>query len=63
MVTAAGSNLASSMYRDLQRGNPVEVEQIIGDMVAWARALSVATPLLAAAFANLSIYQRRVLGG
>jgi 2-dehydropantoate 2-reductase len=60
MVTAAGSSLASSMYRDLQRGNPVEADQIIGDLLARARTLDVTTPLLAAAFAHLSIYQRRV---
>jgi 2-dehydropantoate 2-reductase len=63
MVTAAGSPLASSMYRDLQRGNPVESEQIVGDLLRRARALGVATPLLAVAFAHLSVYQRRVAGG
>lgn len=63
MVTTPGSNLASSMYRDLQQGKPVEAEQIIGDMVARAHRLNVATPLLATAFASLSIYQRRVAGG
>jgi len=62
MVTAAGSNLASSMYRDLQGGKPVEAEHIIGDMLARAQALGVAAPLLAVAYAHLGIYQRRVVG-
>jgi 2-dehydropantoate 2-reductase len=60
MVTAAGSPMASSMYRDLQRGNPVEVEHILGDLLARARHLGVATPLLAIAYAHVSIYQRRM---
>jgi 2-dehydropantoate 2-reductase len=63
MLTQAGSNLASSMYRDLNQGFPVEVEQIIGDLLARARRLGVAAPLLAAAYAHLSVYQRRVTGG
>jgi 2-dehydropantoate 2-reductase len=48
------------MYRDLQQGKPVEAEQIVGDLVRRAREARVATPLLSAAFANLSIYQSRL---
>jgi 2-dehydropantoate 2-reductase len=59
-VTAAGSTLASSMYRDLLRGLNVEVDQILGDMLVRAHAASVATPLLATAFAHLRVYQRRL---
>jgi 2-dehydropantoate 2-reductase len=59
-VTQKGSPLTSSMYRDLQSGNWVEAEQIIGDLVARGRGTGIDTPLLAAAFANLSIYQNRV---
>lgn len=60
MLTRQGSVQTSSMYRDLQQGKPVEVEQIIGDLVRRARAAHVSTPLLSAAFANLSIYQSRL---
>jgi 2-dehydropantoate 2-reductase len=56
-VTQKGSTLTSSMYRDLQKNRPVEAEQILGDLLLRARAADVPTPLLAAAFANLSIYQ------
>ena len=59
-VTAKGSPLTSSMYRDLQSGLPVEGEQILGDLLRRARALGVATPLLAAASANLTVYENRL---
>jgi 2-dehydropantoate 2-reductase len=56
-ITQPGSTLTSSMYRDLELGRPVEAEQILGDLAARAHRLAVPTPLLDAAFANLSIYQ------
>lgn len=59
-VTAKGSPLTSSMYRDLQAGLPVEAEQILGDFLMRARALSVSTPLLAAASTHLNVYQNRL---
>ncbi len=62
-VTAKGSPLTSSMYRDLQAGLPVEADQILGDFLMRARALGVPTPLLAAAFAHLSVYQNRLPAG
>ena len=54
-LTEKGST--SSMYRDLQQRRPVEADQILGDLLERGRSLSVSTPLLAAAFANLSVYQ------
>jgi len=59
MVTAKGSHMASSMYRDLTQGNTVEAEQILGDLLARGSASGVPAPLLAAAFTHLSVYQRR----
>ncbi len=59
-LTAKGSTQTSSMYRDLQKGNPVEADQIIGDLLSRARGVEVPTPLLAAAYTHLSIYQGRV---
>jgi 2-dehydropantoate 2-reductase len=58
-LTAAGSPMASSMYRDLQRGGDVEVDHILGDLLARGQALGVPTPLLAAAFTNLRVYRAR----
>ncbi len=59
-LTAAGSPLTSSMYRDLQKGRAVEVENIVGDLVRHAAEVGVATPLLLAAYAHLSVYQNGI---
>jgi 2-dehydropantoate 2-reductase len=59
-LTAKGSPLASSMYRDLQGGLPVEVEQIVGDLLRRGEHAGVATPLLAAAYTHLALYQQRI---
>lgn len=59
-LTAAGSGLASSMYRDLQQGRSVEVDQILGDLLVRARQHAVPGTLVTAAFVQLSIYQRRL---
>jgi 2-dehydropantoate 2-reductase len=62
MLTEKGSGLASSMYRDLQKDGPVEADQIVGDLLARAAKAELSTPLLAAAYASLSIYQQRQAG-
>jgi 2-dehydropantoate 2-reductase len=59
-MTAPGSPLTSSMYRDLRKGAPVEVDHILGDFIERGAARGVATPLLKAAFVNLRIYQERL---
>jgi len=56
-MTAPGSSLTSSMYRDLGKGAPVEVDHILGDFIERGAAHGVATPLLKAAFVNLRVYQ------
>jgi 2-dehydropantoate 2-reductase len=61
LLTEKGSTMTSSMYRDLQKGAPVEAEQIIGDLVAHARCARITTPFLDAVFAHLSIYQSRII--
>jgi len=57
LLLERGSALTSSMYRDLQQGRPVEAEQILGDLLARAQHSAVATPLIAAAYAQLCVYQ------
>ncbi len=57
-LTAQGSSLASSMYRDLKKGAPVEADEILGDLLERGRKLGLTTPILLAAFVSLSIYQR-----
>src|SRR2546430_16579491 len=59
-MTAPGSSLTFSMYRDLRKGAPVEADHILGDFIERGSAHGVATPLLKAAFVNLRIYQNRV---
>jgi 2-dehydropantoate 2-reductase len=56
-MTAPGSSLTSSMYRDLRKGAPVEVDHILGDFIERGGKHGVATPLLKAAFVNLRVYQ------
>ena len=56
-MTAPGSSLTSSMYRDLRKGAPVEADHILGDFIQRGDAHKVATPLLKAAFINLRVYQ------
>jgi 2-dehydropantoate 2-reductase len=58
-LTAPGSPLTSSMYRDLQKGSPIEADQIIGDLLARGREQTIDAPLLAAAYTSLSMHQRR----
>ena len=60
MLTAKGSALATSMYRDMLIGSPVEVEHILGDLIKRARELEVDTPLLEAATVRLRVYQNRL---
>jgi 2-dehydropantoate 2-reductase len=63
MLTNPGSALTSSMYRDMSRNAPVEVEQILGDLLERGRSVGVAAPLLEAACANLRVYEaRRAMG-
>ena len=59
-LTAKGSPFASSMFRDVQRGRPVEVENIVGDMVRRGVAAGIGAPLLSAAYAHLAVYQKKV---
>jgi 2-dehydropantoate 2-reductase len=56
-MTEPGSQLTSSMYRDLRKGAPVEADHILGDLIERGDAHGVATPLLKAAFVNLRVYQ------
>jgi 2-dehydropantoate 2-reductase len=59
VLTDENSNLASSMYRDLQKGQQLEADAIIGDMCVRGEAAGVKVPLLSAAYAQLSIYEQK----
>ena len=62
-LTDPASTGTSSMYRDLQQGRPIEAEQIVGDMLARGARHGLATPLLAAAYAHLCVYQKQIAKG
>ncbi|WP_433965278.1 ketopantoate reductase family protein [Tunturiibacter gelidiferens] len=51
------SKFTSSMYRDLQKGAPVEVDTILGDLLDQGHAHHIDAPLLQACCVRLRIYQ------
>ncbi len=57
MVTAAGSPLTASMLRDVERGGPVEVDHIVGDLLRRGEAGTA--PVLRVAYLVLKTYQAR----
>jgi 2-dehydropantoate 2-reductase len=64
MLTTPGSTFAASMLRDIERGAPIEADQIIGDLLARGRGrkFSASTgdyPLLQIANAHLRTYEAR----
>jgi hypothetical protein len=56
-LTQAGSALKASMLRDLEAGQQVEAEQIVGDMLARARKADQEALLLQVAYSSLQAYQ------
>jgi len=64
LLTEADAPRTSSMYRDLCAGEAVEVDQILGDLVARAADSTLDLPLLKAAYTHLAIYDaHRQAGG
>jgi len=60
LVTAKGSKFTSSMYRDMHKGAPVEVETILGDLLKHGQSHQLKTPLLEAACVRLRVYQNSI---
>ena len=61
-LTQSGSTVTASMLRDLESGQQIEGQQIVGDMLDRANAANLVSPLLALAWCHLQAYQaRRVL--
>src|SRR5690606_336748 len=56
-LTQPDSPLAASMLRDLQAGQAVEGDHIVGDMLHRARAHGIDAPLLATAWGHLQAYR------
>jgi 2-dehydropantoate 2-reductase len=59
MVTAAGSPLTASMFKDVERGARTEADHILGDLLARGGPSFEGTPLLRTAYAHLKTYEAR----
>ena len=59
MLTAAGSPIAASMLRDIERGAPIEADHIVGDLLARGGARPGDYALLQIAYAHLRTYEAR----
>jgi 2-dehydropantoate 2-reductase len=59
-LTAPGSPATSSLTRDLIAGRRTEVEAVLADLAARARAARTATPLIDLAVLTLRIHNRQI---
>jgi 2-dehydropantoate 2-reductase len=59
-ATNKDSKLTSSMYRDLQKGAPIEADTILGDLLDHGHAHHLETPLLQACCVRLRVYQNNL---
>jgi 2-dehydropantoate 2-reductase len=57
MLTAEGSQMTASMFRDIKAGAPVEADHVIGDLIARADAAKVPVPKLRTAYTHLKAYE------
>lgn len=58
-LTAAGSPLTSSMFRDMEQRLPIEADQIVGDLLRRGLKHGVATPVLRVLHVHLKAYEER----
>jgi 2-dehydropantoate 2-reductase len=59
MLTAEGSPMTASMFRDIRAGAPVEADHVIGDLVARGDAAKVPVPKLRTAYIHLKAYEKQ----
>jgi 2-dehydropantoate 2-reductase len=59
MFSQVGSTFKASMLRDIEAGNPIEAQQIVGDLLELGRAKGLATPLLEVVHAHLRSYEEQ----
>jgi 2-dehydropantoate 2-reductase len=57
MLTAEGSQMTASMFRDIKAGAPVEADHVIGDLIARGDAAKVPVPKLRTAYTHLKAYE------
>ncbi|MDQ0008809.1 2-dehydropantoate 2-reductase [Luteibacter jiangsuensis] len=58
-LTQENSPLTASMLRDLESGQRIESDHIVGDMLRRARDAGVTAPMLEVAFAHLQAFEAR----
>jgi 2-dehydropantoate 2-reductase len=58
-LTASGSAITASMLRDIERGAPIEAEQIVGDLLRRGGKSARDQPILRIAYAHLRAYEAR----
>lgn len=61
-LTAEGSPMTASMFRDIKAGLPVEADHVIGDLIARADAAKVPVPKLRIAYTHLKAYEKQRVG-
>jgi len=57
MLTAEGSPMTASMFRDIKVGAPVEADHVIGDLIRRGDAAKVPVPKLRTAYTHLKAYE------
>ena len=58
MLTAEGSPMTASMFRDIKAGGKVEADHVVGDMIARADAAKIPAPKLRVAYTHLKTYEK-----
>jgi 2-dehydropantoate 2-reductase len=59
MLTAEGSQLTASMFRDIKAGAAVDADHVIGDLIARGDAAKVPVPRLRTAYTHLKAYEKQ----
>jgi 2-dehydropantoate 2-reductase len=59
MLTAEGSQMTASMFRDIKAGAPVEADHVIGDLMARGDAGKIPVPKLRIAYTHLKAYEKQ----
>ena len=58
-LTTEGSQLTASMFRDIRAGAAVELDHVIGDLIARGDAAKVPVPRLRIAYTHLKAYEKQ----
>lgn len=58
-LTAAGSALTSSMFRDMEQRLPIEADHIVGDLLRRGLRHGIATPVMRVLHLHLKAYEER----